>query len=99
MGIKEKIANAKDTTWLIDALSADEQEKAKLLGDIAASIQDRRRELGYTQKDLANKLGVSQVMISRWENGDENFTVSTLARISAALNMPLNNPNYNFSCQ
>jgi len=46
----------------------------------------------YTQQELANMLGVSQVMISRWENGEENFTIATLARISKALGMALYNP-------
>ena len=44
-----------------------------------------------SQQELANRLGVTQVMISRWENGEENFTVATLAKISEALDMELCN--------
>ena len=62
------------------------------IGQIAAIIQRQRKEKGYTQHELANKLGVSQVMVSRWENGEENFTISTLAKISAALGIEWNNP-------
>jgi hypothetical protein len=28
-------------------------------------------------------------MISRWENGEENFTLATLAKISASLEMEM----------
>lgn len=32
-------------------------------------LQNWRTKAGYTQKDLAEKLGVTVVCISRWENG------------------------------
>jgi len=32
------------------------------------------------------------VMVSRWENGEENFTVATLVKISSALGLDLYNP-------
>jgi transcriptional regulator with XRE-family HTH domain len=37
-------------------------------------------------------MGVSQVMISRWENGEENFTIATLVKISDALGIKFRNP-------
>jgi ribosome-binding protein aMBF1 (putative translation factor) len=92
MSLKEKMANAPENTWLVDSLSEDERLTAEFIAQIAVSIQLTRRERGYTQKELAEKLGVSQVMISRWENGDENFTVATLAKISSALGVRLVNP-------
>jgi ribosome-binding protein aMBF1 (putative translation factor) len=92
MSIKGKIANSGESSWLSDSLSSDERKTAEFVAAIAASIQRQRHVKGYTQKDLADKLGVSQVMISRWENGEENFTVATLAKISAALEMELHNP-------
>ncbi|GHT56255.1 hypothetical protein FACS1894109_04640 [Spirochaetia bacterium] len=92
MTIKEKIAESKENTWLLDSLSYDERIAAEFVADIAVSIQITRRERGYTQKELAKKLGVSQVMISRWENGEENFTAATLAKISSALGIGLVNP-------
>jgi ribosome-binding protein aMBF1 (putative translation factor) len=92
MNINEKIIKSKENTWLLDSLSYDERIAADFVADIAVSIQIARRERGYTQKKLAEKLGVSQVMISRWENGEENFTVATLAKISSALGISLVNP-------
>lgn len=92
MNIKEKMAQAKTNAWLADSFTPEERMAAESIAQIAASIQRRRKEQGYTQQDLAKKLGVSQVMISRWENGEENFTVATLAKISSALDMEMHNP-------
>ena len=92
MSIKEKMANAKDNTWLVDSLTLEERMAAESIAQIAATIQRQRKTQGYTQAELAKKLGVTQVMVSRWENGEENFTVATLAKISAALGMELHNP-------
>ena len=63
-----------------------------LLQILQLVFKKKRKASGLTQKELADKLGISQVMISRWENGEENFTVTTLAKISTALNTPLSNP-------
>jgi DNA-binding XRE family transcriptional regulator len=54
------------------------QERMKL----AQEIKDIRVRLGYTQSDIAQKLGVIQQYISKIENGHENFSVDTLKRIA-----------------
>jgi ribosome-binding protein aMBF1 (putative translation factor) len=92
MIIREKMLRAGESSWLEDSLSLEERRASEFVASIAVSIQRQRKALGLTQKDLADKLGVSQVMISRWENGEENFTAATLAKISAALEMELHNP-------
>lgn len=51
---------------------------------LAQQIRQIRLRLGYTQKDLARKLGVIQQYISKIENGRENVSVDTLARIADA---------------
>jgi len=92
MSIKEKILKAAESTWLSEHLTPEEIDAAGYIAQIASSIQKQRKARGYTQKELASKLGVSQVMVSRWENGEENFTIATLAKISSALGMKLINP-------
>ena len=92
MGLLEKMKTAETSTWLIDELSEEERRTAEFIAAIAVSIQLKRKAAGLTQKELADKLGVSQVMVSRWENGEENFTAATLAKISTALDTPLCNP-------
>ncbi|MCL2426760.1 MAG: helix-turn-helix domain-containing protein [Oscillospiraceae bacterium] len=92
MSIKEKMDKAKESTWFSESLSQEERNTAIYIGQIAVIIQRQRKARGYTQHDLANKIGVSQAMVSRWENGEENFTIATLAKISAALDIEWNNP-------
>ena len=92
MSIKNKMDRANENAWLSDYLSQEEKVIAKYIGQIASIIQRQRKEKGYTQQELANRLGVSQVMVSRWENGEENFTIASLVKISAALEIEWNNP-------
>lgn len=56
---------------------------------LAREIKDIRVELGYTQKDMAKKLGVIQQYVSKIENGYENFSVDTLKRIADAFDRKL----------
>lgn len=46
-------------------------------------------EKGFTQKDLAEKLGVSQAFISSWQVGKRNPKLSSIKKISEALNVPV----------
>ena len=92
MKMRDKISTAQTNTWLVDELSDDERKAAEYISAIAVSIQQERRSQGLTQKELAGRLGVSQTMVSQWENGEKNFTVTTLVKISLALGLPLCNP-------
>ena len=57
--------------------------------NIAQQIKNIRIQLGYTQKDLAKKLGVIQQYVSRLETGRENVSVDNLKRIADVLNRRL----------
>ncbi|WP_101773733.1 helix-turn-helix domain-containing protein [Peptostreptococcus faecalis] len=51
-------------------------------------ITKRRKELGYTMKELANLTGVSEATISRWESGDiANMRQNNILSLSRALNV------------
>lgn len=52
---------------------------------VAEQIKDIRIKLGYSQKDLANKLGVVQQYISKIENGRENISIDSLKKIANVL--------------
>jgi len=55
----------------------------KLLKQIIhKEIRNLRIKLGYTQEDMAKKLGTAQQYVSKIENGHENFSMDTLARIA-----------------
>lgn len=49
-----------------------------------------RKQKGLTQKELAQKLGVSQQMINQYENNSSNLTFETLQKIATALDVSIN---------
>ena len=57
---------------------------------IAENIAHRRKELGITQKELAEKLNVSDKTLSRWETGKQIPDALTMLEIAKVLNMTIN---------
>lgn len=53
-------------------------------------ISKRRKELGLTQQQLAEKLNVSDKVISKWETGRSLPDTSMLIPLAEALQIPLN---------
>ena len=49
------------------------------------ALMEARAEKGLTQKDLAEKTGISQGDISRIERGSANPSIKTIQRIATAL--------------
>ncbi|OOC42156.1 helix-turn-helix domain-containing protein [Thermosipho sp. 1074] len=56
------------------------------LAHIAGELLVYRKQHGLTQKELAEKLGMSQAMVSKIESGLKNLSIKTLAKIAAKLN-------------
>lgn len=56
---------------------------------IADKIARRRKELGLTQKELSEKLNVSDKTLSRWETGKQIPDALTLAEIAKELDLPI----------
>lgn len=82
-----------DAWNLIDEL-ADEQTKEKfelddILYDISMKIFDFRIGKRWTQKQLAEKLCITQAMVSKLESGEYNPTIEQLWKISKALGWSL----------
>lgn len=51
-------------------------------------IKNRRLELGLTMKQIADRVGVSEGTVSRWESGDiENMKRDKIVALSKALNI------------
>lgn len=58
----------------------------KEINDVKNTLKERRVELGYTMKELANLVGVSEATISRWESGDiANMRRDRIAKLAQAL--------------
>lgn len=70
-------------------ISASDIIAAKLLGVISATIVKYRIELGMTQKQFAEYMGVSQGMVSKWESKDYNFSIKSLSDIASKLDLDI----------
>jgi DNA-binding XRE family transcriptional regulator len=57
--------------------------------ELASSIIQARIDKKLTQKELARKAGLSQVMIARLESGSSNPTFATITRVAGALGKEL----------
>ena len=56
--------------------------------EIKDILKNRRTELGLTQLDVANAVGVSEATVSRWESGDiSNMKRSRIASLASVLKM------------
>lgn len=53
--------------------------------EIGGIIRNRRKELGYSQEQLAERIGVSYQQIQRYENGNSMLNVENIQRIAKAL--------------
>lgn len=72
-----------------DNLSAADVLASKALAEISSGILQCRIESGMTQKQFAQFMNVSQGMVSKWESGDYNFSVKSLADIAVKLDLDL----------
>lgn len=63
-------------------------KKERVNAEVARKIYDLRKEAGLSQRELAEKIGTTQSVISRLEDADyEGHSLKTLSRIAKALNL------------
>ena len=79
-----------ENAWnIVDNLADDNTKKIfeldDILYDISIKIFDYRIAKNWTQKRLAEKLGIKQSMVSKLESGEYNLTVEQLWKISKKL--------------
>lgn len=55
--------------------------------NLGEKIKNRRKELGYTQEDVAYMMGADRKHISQIEKGSQNMTFQTFFRICEVLKM------------
>jgi transcriptional regulator with XRE-family HTH domain len=62
-------------------------EQERINAEIARTISELREQAGMSQKELADKIGTTQSVISRLEDSDyDGHSLSMLSRIAKALN-------------
>lgn len=81
-----------DPIEFFDDLDDEMKKQIELEGilvDIASNIINYRIDNGLTQKELADRLSISQAMVSKIEGGDYNPSVEFLFNISKKLGFDL----------
>jgi transcriptional regulator with XRE-family HTH domain len=69
--------------------TAKRKQVSKLGVTLGRNISEKRKEIGWTQADLAEQIGVDTETISRFERGSNMPSLLRLERLAAALDMPL----------
>ena len=57
----------------------------QLKKQVAELIRETRKEKGLTQKELGEKLGISESTFNRYENGTANLSLETVEKIARVL--------------
>ncbi len=59
------------------------------MDQIGDRIKEKRKEIGLTQTELGEKLGVTDRAVSKWETGESEPGVLTLAKLASVLEVSL----------
>jgi HTH-type transcriptional regulator/antitoxin HipB len=62
-------------------------EETRLRHELAEAIRSRREELGWSQRQLAERAGMTQPGIARFEAGGTTPTLPLLERLASALGL------------
>jgi transcriptional regulator with XRE-family HTH domain len=59
------------------------------LAGVGARIRDRREKLSLTQDELARRVGISRMYLSRLETDARDGTIATIRAVAKALDLSL----------
>jgi HTH-type transcriptional regulator/antitoxin HipB len=65
-------------------------DAARVRFELGEAVRHRREELGITQAELAERAGLQQPAVARFESGGTMPTIPMLERLAAALLLRLN---------
>lgn len=65
------------------------QTDINLLKEFGLKVQQRRKELGISQEELAYRAGVHRTYIGMIERAERNITLSNLKRLADALQVEI----------
>ncbi len=69
--------------------AAEAYEHGRLRFELAEAVRSRREELGLSQRQLAERAGMTQPGIARFEAGGTTPTIPVLERLARALGLQL----------
>jgi ribosome-binding protein aMBF1 (putative translation factor) len=64
--------------------------QTRLRFELAEAVRERREELGLSQRQLAERAGMTQPGVARFEAGGTTPTLPLLERLAVALGLTLN---------
>ena len=68
---------------------AEAYEQTRLRFELAEAVRTRREELGWSQRQLAERAGMTQPGVARFEAGGTTPTIPVLERLAGALGLRL----------
>jgi transcriptional regulator with XRE-family HTH domain len=68
---------------------AEAYDQARVRFELAEAVRARREELGWTQRQLAERAGMTQPGVARFEAGGTTPALPMLERLAAALGLRL----------
>lgn len=74
---------------VLDETPEDVKIFVRLYSDLVHRVHTLMEEKGISKKELATRMEKSPSEISKWLNGEHNFTLRSIARLSAELGEPL----------
>ena len=74
---------------LLSDITPAERAEARLSFQISNRLDFLMRQKGLSKKQLADAIGKRPSEITRWLSGEHNFTISTLAMLSAYFGQPI----------
>ncbi len=80
---------SKTVDRLLKSIPKDVEIFVDWYADVVVRINQLLQEKELSKKELAEKMGKKPSEISKWLNGEHNFTLRSLAKLSAELGEPL----------
>ncbi len=79
----------KSLSEMLGPIPASVQQEVNLSFEISDRIDELMRERGLSKKQFADALGRRPSEITKWLSGQHNFTIATLAMLSAFFGEPI----------
>ena len=88
MILSDKFDSANTVAFPLELSPAD-QTIARIKADLAVYVFTSRSEESLTQKQFADKYGISQSTVSKIENGDDSVSLKAIIEVAASLGLEL----------
>ena len=89
-----ELATGQPSDWMAKAkFRRDNREWLKRSATIAIKVLDALKAQGLTQKDFAERMGVSPQQINKITSGQENLTLETITNLELLLGIQIINAN------